>query len=418
MEGGRILGEGVDGCILATPMWPCAAGTVVGKDVPPNPKDPNYVSKIVPKKDGESEFLRAAARILGPEVSMKYLAGMKSECAPANSAHPPDKSELAEFQDSKAALLSTKKIQACRSLKGAFQSSKGITSDMKVMHITRYPMTCVEWANKMLGITEAYPHVLKVTQSAIPDFLRILQMFVQGREQLIHTDLHTNNIFVRPFSNDTIQFGIADFGRCYLRQTGVVSPQFFGGYLCEYIVRYDIYTGFSQMPLEARILNYCYRKHVENRGPSALIKEWYQETLRHPKSNDPVLFNLKKTLDYLTKRPLFIAMLEHMISIVKKLRATPTDPVTLTRALTASEVKVVEYILTRYTVLMPINTIAETVVSISDTGLTDNNPMAEFIIRAVSAPYEHGSSLASELDAVIHADLSIAWSDVMREFSS
>ena len=106
-----------------------------------------------------------------------------------------------------------------------------------------------------------------------------------------------------------------------------------------------------------------------------------------------------------------------MISIVKKTRATPTDPVTLTKALTANELKIVEYILTRYTVLMPINTIAETVVSI-DEGLTDNNPMAEFIIRAVSAPYEHGSSLPSELDAVIHADLSIAWSDVMREFSS
>ena len=418
MEGGRIIGEGVDGCILATPMWPCAQGTVVGKDVPPNPKDPNYVSKIVPKKDGESEFLRAAARILGPETSMKYLAGMKSECAPANSSHPPDKAELAEFQDSKAALLSTKKTQACRSLKGAFQSSKGITSDMKVMHITRYPMTCVEWADKMIDMRQPYEQILKVTLAAIPDFLRVLQMFVQGREQLIHTDLHTNNIFVRAFSNGSIQFGIADFGRCYLRETNMVSPNFFGGYICEYIVRYDIYTGFSQMPLEARILNYCYRKHVENRGPAALIKEWYQETLRHAKTNDPILFNLKMTLDYLTKRPLFIAMLEQIISIVKKTRATPTDPVALTRVLTSTEIKVVEYILTRYTVLMPINTITETIVSISDAGLTDNSPMAEFVTRVVSAPYEHGSSLPSELDAVIHADLSIAWSDVMSEFSS
>ena len=431
MEGGRILGEGVDGCVLAEPMWPCAPGTTVGADVVPNPKDTHYVSKIVSKGDVESKFLRAANRILGPELAAKYLAGMKSECSPANSAHPPAANQAADFDANKIAVLQRPDSrQACGELKKVFKQGKPITSDMKIMHISRYPMTCVEWADKMEAAKQPIAAILKVAVAAIPTFLTVLQKLVSGSEQLVHIDLHTNNIFVRPFSNGSINFGIADFGHCLLRQRSIVSPDFFGGYLCEYIPRYEFYSGYSQVPLEARLLNYCYQKKMDNAAPSTVSKGWALQIIAEAnQSNDMVTANVKMLVTYLHQKPLFIAMLEQIQAISKKVRLNPADPVALTRSLSPLELTVLEYILTRYTVLAPINTITETIFNISSKavmvkpGLPMAKPkgqtvLTEFLVRCMCAPYEVGSSLSSSLTAVLSADLNIAWTDVLREFSS
>lgn len=426
MEGGRILGEGVDGCVLAEPMWPCAPGTTVGTDIVPNPKDAHYVSKIVPKDDEESIFLRAANRILGPQLADKFLAAMKSECSPANSSHPPVTTQISDYEANKAAVLKTANSrEACGQLKKVFKQGKGITNEMKVLHISRYPMTCVEWVNKLDDSRQSIKSALQTTIAAIPPFLTVLQKLVSGPEQLVHIDLHTNNIFVRPFSNGTVQFGIADFGHCFLRQHNVISHDFFGKYLCEYIPRYEFYVGFSQVPFEARLLNFCYQKRLDNASPSTLSKSWVLEVIDNSdKTNDTIIDNLKGLIDYLHTKPLFIAMLEQIQTLSKKIRATPNDPVKLTKLLTHQELVIIEYILTRYTVLAPINTITQTVFALSssypmfDITQASSKPkghtiLNEFIIRCICAPYEQGSSLS----AVMAADLNIAWTDVVREFS-
>ena len=428
MEGGRILGEGVDGCVLAEPMWPCAPGTTVGTDVVPNPKDSHYVSKIVPKGDAESGFLRAANRILGPQLADKFLAAMKSECSPANSSHPPVTSQASDYEANKVAVLkAANSREACGQLKKVFKQGKGITNDMKVLHISRYPMTCVEWVNKLDESKHSIKSALQLTITAIPTFLTVLQKLVSGSEQLVHIDLHTNNIFVRPFSNGTVQFGIADFGHCFLRQRNVVSPDFFGKYLCEYIPRYEFFSGFSQVPLEARLLNFCYQKRLDNAPPSNLSKGWALEVIQtSDKTNDTIIDNLKALIDYLHTKPLFIAMLEQIQVISKKIRTAPTDPIKLTRLLTPQELTIVEYILTRYTVLAPINTITQTVFALSSSypmfDPSSSKPkghtiLNEFIIRCICAPYEQGSSLSAGISSVMAADLNIAWTDVVREFS-
>ncbi len=81
MLGGKVIGEGVDGCIFTNSMWPCESGST---NVPDS-KDKKYVSKIVSIEDTESENLKMAARLIGPELSKKYLAGLHGECKPANS---------------------------------------------------------------------------------------------------------------------------------------------------------------------------------------------------------------------------------------------------------------------------------------------------------------------------------------------
>jgi hypothetical protein len=53
MKGGRILGEGVDGCVFSEPLWPCAAGSKVTGQIPSG-SDKSVVAKIVKKDDVES----------------------------------------------------------------------------------------------------------------------------------------------------------------------------------------------------------------------------------------------------------------------------------------------------------------------------------------------------------------------------
>jgi hypothetical protein len=85
MLGGKIIGEGVDGCILSRPMWPCATNSLSHMQV--NSMSEKYVSKVVSINDKETDNLKIAARILGPDLSSRYIAGLEGECSPADKIH-------------------------------------------------------------------------------------------------------------------------------------------------------------------------------------------------------------------------------------------------------------------------------------------------------------------------------------------
>jgi len=115
MLGGKIIGEGVDGCVSKTPMWPCVAGT----EGIPSPDDTHYVSKIVSNKDTEPELLKMAAELLGPDLSSKYLAKLQGECKPANPLNPPSQKNAASMAQTKANIQAwQRKGQACGELRG------------------------------------------------------------------------------------------------------------------------------------------------------------------------------------------------------------------------------------------------------------------------------------------------------------
>ena len=66
MQGGRILGEGVDGCVFEAPMWPCAKGSQTSQGAPGS-TNTRYVSKLVSTKDKEANPLLNGANGISAE---------------------------------------------------------------------------------------------------------------------------------------------------------------------------------------------------------------------------------------------------------------------------------------------------------------------------------------------------------------
>ena len=441
MIGGGILGEGVDGCIVTKPLWPCAAGkTSYGKEQGGFSDD--VVSKIVKHGDVESIYLEAASRILGEENALKYLAGIRGHCRPANDAHPPAQTKIPDYVESKKALIKYvgSEGMACGHLKEDLLSEKGISKTHTLMYISRYPITLYEWTNliKKRGID--FRLVMTSINKSIPDFLLILQRFYRGKtEHLINIDLHHNNIFVRA-QGSNIQFGIADFGRCILRQLN--EPLSLPTYIAEYLntnqIRYTIYTGYKQVPFEARLLDFCFKKNLDNEDPSVIVNQWLNDInnidyAESPYCNDIIVLNMKIYIKYLLTKPLFIDMVEELIEISKKMRY----PSSLVRSLTRDELTVLEFITTRYMAMSPIVTILDQLHNIdlrvkfeikeitAKRFSSDRTPdlkgrgsgvyyMVEYLNRLLIAPYTgRGSSLSAALSSVRSIDLSVLWTDII-----
>ena len=415
-HGGKVLGEGVSGCVLTGPSWPCVKGST---DVP-SVSDTSVVSKIVPSSDTESKYLKAAARILGPELAKTYLAGLRGECSPANAAHPPNQENIEALKEDTKALIDSKSKMACKKLKASVLDKKGITEGHTLMFISRYPMTLEEWVTSLNPMTHSS---LASLLHAIPMFLFILQRLVQDQtEQLVHIDLHSNNIFVRPLENGTLQLGISDFGQCFSRRFSepLSSVDFFGAYLCNFVAKYTYYYAYRQVPLEARLLNFCFKENADRMTPPEFINAWIKQCLPHQKGDfDIVMINLVPFTGYLMKKKLFIEMLEQIQSISRKIRLYPDNPMKLTQTLTNDEKVVLSYIMTRYTVVYPINSILEIslIITKNTKVLSDSKELkiiSEFLRRTIMAPYDQdGSSLSGALTAIQDADIGIIWSDTV-----
>ena len=308
------------------------------------------------------------------------------------------------------------------------------------MYISRYPITLYEWTNliKKRGID--FRLVMTSINKSIPDFLLILQRFYRGKtEHLINIDLHHNNIFVRA-QGSNIQFGIADFGRCILRQLN--EPLSLPTYIAEYLntnqIRYTIYTGYKQVPFEARLLDFCFKKNLDNEDPSVIVNQWLNDInnidyAESPYCNDIIVLNMKIYIKYLLTKPLFIDMVEELIEISKKMRY----PSSLVRSLTRDELTVLEFITTRYMAMSPIVTILDQLHNIDSRVKfeikeitakrfsSDRTPdlkgrgsgvyyMVEYLNRLLIAPYTgRGSSLSAALSSVRSIDLSVLWTDII-----
>jgi hypothetical protein len=411
MLGGRIIGEGVDGCVMSEPMWPCISGS---KDIPIS-SDTKYVSKLVSKTDKESEFLRTAARILGPELSSKYLANLGGECKPANASHPPNSKNLKALKESELYVRDWKrKGLACDTLKQKINKKATLSDNSKVMFIAKYPMTVDDWAKKLMTERTSYKRITVEVEYAIPQLLVVLQKFYQDAdEELLNIDLHTGNIFVK---FNPLEFGIADFGNCVFRRYSEdPSKTFFGKYLIDFVFKFEYYSGYSQIPLESRIMNYCFKKNLENVNPLMLIKLWENdESVRMyaAGSKDVIIAKRSVLLEYLLKKVLFIAMIESIQSICRKLRKT-TDPTKLYESMTSIEKTVVDFILTRYMIISPINTITQQIMNVYHTEPL-NSKLVTYIMRATSAPYEQDGSLEKVLINIKSADFGILWKDIVR----
>uniref|UniRef100_A0A6C0K4E1 Protein kinase domain-containing protein n=1 Tax=viral metagenome TaxID=1070528 RepID=A0A6C0K4E1_9ZZZZ len=436
MKGGAVIGEGVDGCVLSEPTWPCAASSkIIGKI--PNGKDKSFVSKIVKMDDVESYYLQAANRILGPQLSMTYLAGLRGMCSPANSGHMPIKENMVNFITDKKDLFAWKpKGQACEALKHKFK--QGIAKTHKLMIISRYPSTLEEWVHTIMAKKIPINYVIQSVNLGIPSFLGILQMFYKHQtDELINLDLHHKNIFVRAVGSN-IQFGISDFGRCLLRirNNEQSSTAYFNQALIAMNVSQKsqpIYMYYRQIAFEARILHYCYMNDLERANPDELINAYVNDpevkkcaTI----SNDILIINLHHYKDYLLKYPLFIEMLEVIQGIIKKDKTSGKIP-----PYDEKEKVVLEFIITRYMAVSPIVTLLEQLLYLSDTlydeltnistnyfsGIQTDVPangsgiykLITYVNRMITSPYTSKGSLIDALTSIQSVDLKAVWADIV-----
>jgi hypothetical protein len=420
MLGGRVLGEGVDGCILSEPMWPCSANTASHVEV--NSRDPHYVSKIVNTNDEEIYNLKIVNQILGPEMSSRYIIGLHSQCKPADKLHPASPKNTKSVVNAEKALISWPNGgKACSSLKNMVTKGKNISSQSTLMIIPKYEMTFSGFIHK---VNKPYELVVEQVQAAVPGLMVVLQRLYQGAlGQLIHTDLHSENIVVKRVNNG-IEFGLADFGRCISRLNGIDSSKtFYCNFLIKYISRIDFFYSYSQIPFEIRLLNYCYRKNMENVLPSVLLNGWVNDKDVVSDSNnstDLIQANRHRMVSYLLKRVLFIAMIEQIQSICRKLRANPIDYKALDNSLNATEKIVLEFILTRYSILSPFNSMIQELMYKFNMPLIDKRGIGttnliRFMMLGILVPYDQeGSSLSKALTAVQGADMRILWFDVVK----
>jgi hypothetical protein len=427
MEGGRIIGEGVDGCVISEPLWPCAASAQKDGQIPDG-SNKSVVSKIVQKADTESFYLEAAARILGPQLSSVYLAGIRGKCSPANSMNPPVPEKAGDYKESVNALETwERKGQACEDLQKTFK--KGITASHKLMYISRYPSNLNEWLNTLHERQIPFKPIIKGVNQAVPPFIDILQRFYQNpAEELINLDLHHFNIFVRA-AGQNVQFGVSDFGRSLLRRRldPVSSKKFIVDYLREH-VKFTMYSDYKQVPFEARLLNFCFKMSLDNADPSVIMKQWINDPMVNQYATytgDILILNRQLYAKYLLTRPSFIQMIEQIQAISKKIRSGRLE------SLSVDETTIIEFILTRYMAVSPFITILEQlsyysnelrslIISISQ-GHFNRSPkpetelyyLVEFLNRVVLAPYSSSMPLVQSLKSLESANLSQVWSDLI-----
>ena len=174
MQGGRIIGEGVDGCVLSEPMWPCSAETL--KPGVPSLQDSRYTSKIVSKTDTESVYRKSAARLLGPLAS-KYLTVLQGQCSPADSTHHAPASQEGVYKNSENSLLTWKPTgEACGQLKSLMLKGKSISDSHKILYISKYLMNVNEWISTT---KQPIRQLIHDVIPAISPFLEALQMLYQ-----------------------------------------------------------------------------------------------------------------------------------------------------------------------------------------------------------------------------------------------
>jgi len=426
-SGGRIIGEGVDGCVFAEPAWPCEGSTEYAHI--PLSRDGRYVSKIVPMSDTEDIYLKAAADLLGPLAST-FIAKLEGTCKPANSKSPPKLADKGAYVASTSALSAwTEKDQACESLEKTLKEGKAISQGThKIYYIQRYPITVGEWI-KFQKNTD-YKYLIRQMMHATPSFLSGLQRFYQNpNNQLFHIDLHIGNLFVRTQLDKSLQLGVSDFGHCLLKNTSTGWNDL-PKYLSDYIQRYEFYSGYSQVPFEARLLNYCYQKKLDTVDPMKLVDQWENDrevSLKKLSTNDLVIVQSYWYLKYLKDKPIFWQMIKELQSLSATLRSQAANP---TLVLSKKQSFILDFILSRYMTFSPINTITEALAGLkapipfrkeieqtvidtlgyqqrtalaADTGI---RPFIRFLIRLLCAPYMQDVPLEQSLKTVMEADLS------------
>ena len=279
LKGGKVLGEGADGCVLTDPIWPCAL------DIPGyDPSDRTLVGKIVENSDIEDINIRIAKNIVGESPHIIQLIGVCKLDNPDTT----DRVKAKYIFDNRRALTrlfqnsymnSHKK--ACTRL-GQIPVEK-IIQDYKILILKRYDSDLLTFFNDNYTTANFTKELLI---SAIP-FVKVLQQLVDGNTgKLINLDLHAQNIFIHGS-----HMGMADLGRCVYWTPG--NSENWLPAIRAYLKKYPVFGGFPHIPIEARLYSFFVRQKTPI-NISSLLHDFVYKQLEggQLKNNttDPLLF--------------------------------------------------------------------------------------------------------------------------------
>jgi hypothetical protein len=397
--GNTKITEGVDGCVIIGKKIPCSSNYEENSSSELNQIDAgNIVSKIVLSSQGVKEFeiTKLAGRLLGEELSVYITKALGKPCKPASAINKNDKKKENSIKLKEEIQVASVKY-GCVPLqkKGKEEKWNEIPENFTVMYFTRYDTTFSQWVISRYKENKEYLAVLQEIETAIPVFIRVLQRLYINDEniKLIHLDLHTKNIFVKL---NPLGFGLSDFGNALVWKKGENEisemSKAFEDYLVGYVSKVAFFPGYNQIPLEARLLSFCYQnpKRLYDGTTKELIDTWTNDSTIHiANSKDPVIHG-KILINNLILSPLFIQMTEKIISICKKLREYVKQynqaQGELFKKFDEEEKIVISFILTRYLVISSINAITEEVMNAYQQPIKDNR-LVNFIISGIKLPY-------------------------------
>ena len=427
--GNTKITEGVDGCVIIGKKIPCSSNYGENSSSELNQIDAgNIVSKIVLSSQGVKEFeiTKLAGRLLGEELSVYITKALGKPCKPASAINKNDKKKENSIKLKEEIQVANVKY-GCVPLqnKGKEEKWNEIPENFTVMYFTRYDTTFSQWVIRYKENKE-YLAVLQEIETAIPVFIRVLQrLYINDQNiKLIHLDLHTKNIFVKL---NPLGFGLSDFGNALVWKKGEneVSEmsKAFEDYLVGYVSKVAFFPGYNQIPLEARLLSFCYQhpKKLYNGIAEDLINRWMNDSTIHiANSKDPVIHG-KILINNLRGLPLFMQMSEKIISICKKLREYVEQANQaqgeLFKKFDEEEKIVISFILTRYLVISSINAITEEVMNAYQQPIKDNH-LVNFIISGIILPYRQtlkNMTLSESLKVAQVFDFNELWKKTSKQ---
>jgi hypothetical protein len=397
--GNTKITEGVDGCVIIGKKVACSSNYPENSSSEFNQIDKtNIVSKIVLSSQGikEYEITRLAGNLLGEKLSVYITKALGKPCKPASAINRNYKKKVNSLRLQEEIETASVKY-GCLPLQKKGEEGKWneIPENFTVMYFSRYDMTFSQWVISKYEEKKGYIEILEEIYTAIPVFINVLQrLYINDQNiKLIHLDLHTKNIFVKL---NPLGFGLSDFGNALFWTKGEnkVSEmsKAFEDYLIGYVSKVAFFPGYNQIPLEARLLSFCYQhpNSLYNGTAKELINTWMNDSTIHiANSKDPVIHG-KILINNLILSPLFIQMTEKIISICKKLREyvkkgnQPQGE--LFKKFDEEEKNVISFLLTRYLVVSSINAITEEVINAYQQTIKDNR-LVNFIISGIKLPY-------------------------------
>jgi hypothetical protein len=202
------------------------------------------------------------------------------------------------------------------------------------------------------------------------------------------------------------------------------------------MMEYTVFSGYVQIPLEVRILNYILQRvpSSEEISPKNIVYNWVKE-VNKPRATDFIMMHLVSLTIYLLEKPLFIQMIETLRGLARKVRSYYETETDIEPSMTENEKAVLEYMLITYLSISPINSILQGFIAISSPDLynqaretlkshfpgnelkesfTGVEIIVEYLFRMISGPYIHeGSSLAVAVRSMQMVELRYVWSDIV-----